>query len=71
MLKPAVFLVSLFLILIIFLRLPEENAGLASFASKSNLLGSPGSAQRLLNRITGVGIFIYLIIAFILNLSNN
>ena len=61
---------SLFLIVIIFLRIPEENVGLASFASKSNLLGSPGSAQRFLNRLTGIGIFVYLILAIVLNLDN-
>jgi hypothetical protein len=35
--------ISLFLIVIIFLRIPQENVGLASFATKSNLLGSPSS----------------------------
>jgi preprotein translocase subunit SecG len=51
---------SLFLLVIIFLRIPQENTGLASFAAKSNLLGSPQSAQRFL---TAIGILIYLIIA--------
>ena len=59
----------MFLIVIIFLRIPEESAGLASFAAKSNILGSPGSAQRFLNRLTGVGIFVYLIVAISLNLT--
>ena len=62
---------SLFLIIIIFLRIPQENVGLASFATKSNLLGSPSSAQRFLNILTVVGIFIYLGIAIQLNLLNN
>ncbi len=61
---------SLFLITIIFLRIPQENVGLASFAAKSNLLGSPRSAQRFLNILTGVGILMYLVIAIQLNLSN-
>ncbi len=61
---------SLFLISIIFLRIPQENVGLASFASKSNLLGSPRSAQRFLNILTGVGILLYLGIAIQLNLKN-
>ena len=69
MLKLFGLLVSLFLIVIIFLRIPEESAGLASFAAKSNILGSPGSAQRFLNRLTGVGIFVYLIVAISLNLT--
>ena len=62
---------SLFLIIIIFLRIPQENVGLASFATKSNLLGSPSSAQRFLNILTIVGIFIYLGIAIQFNLLNN
>jgi len=61
---------SLFLITIIFLRIPQENVGLASFAAKSNLLGSPRSAQRFLNILTGVGILLYLAIAIQLNLKN-
>jgi uncharacterized membrane protein len=48
---------------IIFLRIPQENTGLASFATKSNLLGSPQSAQRFLNILTAIGIGVYLAIA--------
>jgi preprotein translocase subunit SecG len=62
--------ISLFLIVIIFLRIPQENVGLASFATKSNLLGSPSSAQRFLNILTGIGILVYLGIAIQLNLLN-
>ena len=62
--------VSLFLIVIIFLRMPQENVGLASFATKSNLLGSPSSAQRFLNILTAFGIVIYFGIAIQLNLLN-
>jgi preprotein translocase subunit SecG len=71
MLKPFGFLISLFLIVIIFLRIPQENVGLASFATKSDLLGSPTSAQRSLNILTAFGIFIYLGIAVGLNLETN
>ena len=60
MLKTLGICISIFLIVIIFLRIPQENVGLASFANKSNLLGSPRSAQRFLNILTFVGIFIYL-----------
>ncbi len=62
--------ISLFLILIIFLRIPQENVGLTSFATQSNLLGSPSSAQRFLNILTALGILIYLGIAIKLNLAN-
>ena len=71
MLKLIGVLISLFLITIIFLRIPQENVGLASFANKSNLLGSPSSAQRFLNILTVIGITIYFGIAIQLNLLNN
>jgi preprotein translocase subunit SecG len=70
MLKPFGFIVSIFLIVIIFLRIPKENVGLASFATKSDLLGSPSSAERSLNILTGFGILIYLMIAVGLNLTD-
>ena len=68
MLKLIGYSISLFLIVIIFLRIPPENVGLASFATKSNLLGSPSSAQRSLNLLTTFGIIVYLAIAVLLNL---
>lgn len=71
MLKPLGFLISIFLIIIIFLRIPQENSGLASFATKSDLLGSPSSAQRSLNILTAFGILIYFGIAVQLNIINN
>lgn len=71
MLQVFAILINIFLILIIFLRLPQESGGLESFANNSNLLGSPSSAQRFLNILTGSGIFIYIAIAFQLNLQNN
>jgi len=64
-------LISLFLIGIIFLRIPQENVGLASFATKSNLLGSPSSAQRFLNILTAICICLYLGIAIKINLLQN
>jgi preprotein translocase subunit SecG len=70
MLKLIGVFISLFLIVIIFLRIPQENVGLASFANKSNLLGSPSSAQRFLNILTGIGILVYFGIAIQLNLLN-
>jgi preprotein translocase subunit SecG len=71
MLKLLGFITSLFLIIIIFLRIPQENIGLASFATKSDLLGSPSSAQRSLNILTAFGILIYFGIAIQMNLINN
>ena len=71
MLKPFGFIISIFLIVIIFLRIPQENSGLASFATKSDLLGSPSSAQRSLNILTAFGILIYFGVAVQLNIINN
>jgi preprotein translocase subunit SecG len=67
MLKPIGFIISILLIVIIFLRMPQENVGLSSFATKSDLLGSPSSAQRSLNILTAFGILIYFGIAIQLN----
>ena len=62
-------LLSLFLIIIIFLRSPKNN-GLASFASKTNLLGSPSTAERTLNNLTLFLIIVYLLLAVQLNFNN-
>jgi preprotein translocase subunit SecG len=70
MLKPIGFIISIFLIVVIFLRMPQENIGLSSFATKSDILGSsPSSAERSLNILTAFGILIYFGIAIQLNLS--
>lgn len=70
MLKPIGFIISILLVIIIFLRMPQENVGLSSFATKSDLLGSPSSAERSLNILTAIGIFIYLAIALQLNFAS-
>ena len=69
MLKVIGFIVSIFLIIVIFLRTPQENVGLSSFATKSDILGSPSSAERFLNILTMVGILIYFGIALTLNIT--
>ena len=68
MLKLIGIIVSILLIIIIFLRMPQENVGLSSFATKSDILGSPSSAERSLNILTSIGILIYFGIAIQLNL---
>ena len=68
MLKLIGFIVSILLIIVIFLRTPKDNVGLSSFATKSDILGSPSSAERFLNVLTVVGILIYFGIAIQLNL---
>ena len=69
MLKLIGFIVSVLLIIIIFLRTPKDNVGLSSFATKSDILGSPSSAERFLNFLTAFGILIYFGIALTLNLT--
>lgn len=71
MLKIIGLLISLSLIVIISLTIPQESLGLASFASKNNVLGSPSSAQRSLNILIALGIFLYFGIAVSLNFLTN
>jgi protein translocase SecG subunit len=68
MLKILWLLLSGFLIFIIFLRAPQ-NGGLASFANKSDFLGSPSSAERFLNNLTAISIVAYLVVALTLNIN--
>ena len=70
MLKLIGFIVSILLIIIIFLRTPKDNVGLSSFATKSDILGSPSSAERFLNVVTVFGILVYFGIALTLNLTS-
>lgn len=68
MLKLIWLIINIFLITIIFIRIPNNN-GLSSFAVKSNLLGSPDSAEKTLNKITWSLIIGYFILAVKFNLS--
>ena len=68
MLKIIWVILSFVLIGIIFLRTPQ-NQGLASFSTKSNLLGSPSSAEQFLNNLTIILMFSYFLLAFLLNLN--
>ena len=70
MLKLIGVIVSILLIIVIFLRTPQENVGLSSFATKSDILGSPSSAERFLNVLTVFGILIYFSIALTFNLTS-
>ena len=64
-------IISLSLIALILLRVPEKSAGLASFANTSNLFGSPGQTERALDNVMTVGILLYLAICFILDIIIN
>jgi len=64
-------MLSLLLIVLILVRIPEKSAGLASFANTSNLFGSPGQTERSLDKIMTVGIVLYLLICFFLDIIIN
>jgi len=68
MLKMIWVILSFILIGLIFLRTPQ-NQGLASFSTKSNLLGSPSSAEQFLNNLTIILMTSYFLLAFFLNIN--
>ena len=57
-------LTSSLLIFIILVRIPRDSIGLSSFANTSDLLGSPGSAQRFLDILTVVELYFTLELPF-------
>jgi protein translocase SecG subunit len=69
MLKIIWVILSVVLIGLIFLRTPQ-NQGLASFSTKSNLLGSPSSAEQFLNNLTVILMIGYFSLAIFLNFLN-
>ena len=69
MLKLIWVILSIVLIGLIFLRTPQ-NQGLASFSTKSDLLGSPSSAEQFLNNLTIFLMFGYFSFAIFLNFLN-
>lgn len=69
MLKIIWVILSIILIGLIFLRTPQ-NQGLTSFSTKSNLLGSPSSAEQFLNNLTIILMIGYFLFAIFLNFLN-
>ena len=69
MLKIIWVILSITLIGLIFLCTPQ-NQGLASFSTKSNLLGPPSSAEQFLNNLTIILMISYFAFAMFLNLAN-
>ena len=69
MLKFIWLIISLVLIILILTRTPK-NSGLESFATKSNLLGSPNSAEKSLNQFTWLLIAGYFILGVSFNVLN-
>ena len=68
MLKLVWFVLNIFLISIIFIRTPN-NGGLASLGTKTDILGSPNSAEKFLNRLTWALIVAYLLLAVKFNVT--
>lgn len=63
-------IISIFLIFLLSMRIPDDSAGLASFSARSDSAGfSLSSANRFLNTLTLILVVIYFGIAFLLNLS--
>ena len=69
LLKLVWIVLSVFLIFIIFSRVPR-NQGLTRFATKSDLFGSPNSTETFLNNATFTLIIVYYLIAVQLNAIN-
>nr|YP_009495957.1 preprotein translocase SecG subunit [Rhizosolenia setigera]AWT38397.1 preprotein translocase SecG subunit [Rhizosolenia setigera] len=69
MLKILWFILNIAIILLIFIRTPN-NGGLASFATKSDILGSPNSAEKFLNNLTWALIMGYFSLAISFNINN-
>ena len=68
MLKLLWIILNIALISIIFIR-TLNNGGLASLTTKTNLLGSPNSAEKFLNRLTWGLIISYFFLAVKFNLA--
>ena len=66
MLKLSWLINNILLTIFILVRTPN-NSGLESFATKSNFLGSPNSAENFLNRLTWILIGSYFIFAIKFN----
>jgi len=61
-------ILSIFLILIILIRIPNSG-GLNNFSINTNLMGSPNSAERFLNQLTWLFIIGYFLLAVKFNIS--
>ena len=68
MFKLVWFLLNIVLISIIFIRTPN-NGGLASLGTKTDILGSPNSAEKFLNQLTWGLIVGYLLLAVKFNVA--
>ena len=60
MLKKILVIISISLIFLIINR-PPKNIGIRTIATKTNLLGSPSSAELILNNLTFVLIILYFV----------
>nr|YP_009496500.1 preprotein translocase SecG subunit [Actinocyclus subtilis]AWT39213.1 preprotein translocase SecG subunit [Actinocyclus subtilis] len=68
MIKIIWLLISILLLALILIRIPN-NAGLTSFTTKSNFLGSANSAEKFLDNLTWFLIVCYFLLAIKFNYS--
>ena len=61
--------INIFLLVLVFLQIPEENMGLTSVTNGNSTFGSSQSTQRFLQTITLIAVCVYFIIAILENLT--
>lgn len=73
MLKGIWFGLSIFLIFIILVKMPQDTIGLSTFTftNKTDILGSPTSIQESFNYIILICVLLYFGLAFFLDVSEN
>lgn len=67
MLKVIWLILSLFLIFLVLIRLPNSG-GLSNFSINTNLIGSSNSTERFLNQLTWLFIILYFLLAIKFNI---
>nr|YP_010241929.1 Preprotein translocase SecG subunit [Coscinodiscus wailesii]QTI82844.1 Preprotein translocase SecG subunit [Coscinodiscus wailesii] len=67
MLKIIWLILSLFLILLVLIRIPNSG-GITNFSINNNLIGSSNSTERFLNKLTWLFITLYFLLALKFNI---
>lgn len=67
MLKLIWLVLSIFIILLVLIRIPSSQ-GLTNFSINNNLIGSSTSTERFLNQLTWVFIIVYFLLALKFNI---
>nr|YP_010537672.1 Preprotein translocase SecG subunit [Tenuicylindrus belgicus]UYC31589.1 Preprotein translocase SecG subunit [Tenuicylindrus belgicus] len=69
MLKAFWLIISILLIILIIIRIPQ-NTGLGSISQQTNFLGSPTTARKILDNLTWLLIISYIVLAAFFNIQN-